>query len=73
MRWLVVGSSAETETSIRSVIEGAGGKIDPACEPIPLGGDEVSIEVEADADFASRLRDNEAVTGVYPSSEMTLY
>jgi len=41
--------------------------------PIPLGDDELVIEVSGPADLSKKVRDEDPIIKVSPSSPMTLY
>lgn len=73
MRWLVVVDRNLMQSALEAVLKMARAKVAPASDPVPLSGEEVSIEVEGPEDLPSRLASNSSIKGVYPSSDYTLY
>ena len=70
--WLVCFPTALAADRRSAILSEAGAHPSPDGEPVPLG-DEVAVQVEADAGAVASLRGYDEVRGVYPDSEMSLY
>jgi hypothetical protein len=70
--WLVCFRASVPVAERAAIVRGAGARLAQTASGTPLG-DEVAVEVEADAPAVARLRARPEVTAVYPNSEMTLY
>lgn len=70
--WLVTFSAKLDADERLEILRAAGvGHVDSSAIT-PLG-DEVAVEVEASEEVAVKLRQNDKVRGVFPSSDMTYY
>lgn len=70
-RWLVCFPAELPAAERAASLAGAGVRAAPGA-PVPLG-DQVAVQVEADADAISALRRQPGVIAVYPDSEQTAY
>jgi len=72
MRWLVTVKRGVDLGALAALVESAGGS-SAAADPIPLGDDEIVVEIEATKEAAQRLARDASVISVHPSSDYTLY
>ena len=73
MIWIVTFQAKLTDDELVACLTEAGGTPPKDLWRIPLGEGEASVEIEADAATAEKLRAVPGIIGVWPSSELTLY
>lgn len=73
MQWIVVFRGKTIETAMRELLAAASAHEVGNGDPVPLEPDEISLVVEGPDDLNRRLDCEALVSGVYPSSEMSLY
>ena len=73
MRWIVVFHGRNIEAAMKELIVQASACVVENCEPVPLDPDEITLEVDGPDDLNQRLKGQALVSGVYPSSKMSLY
>lgn len=73
MKWLVTARQDIDQERVRSLITSAGGACDDCEPPVPLGDDELAFNVKGPSDLPKKLQGNDAICGVYPSSDPEPY
>ena len=72
MKWIVVTSKTIDLDEFKETIASFQASIDENCDPIPLGEDEISINVEGPAHLSNDLSAFDNVK-IYPNSEIALF
>jgi len=73
MRWIVVFRGRKIESAMKEIIEQASASVVEDGDPVPLDADEITLVVDGPNDLNQRLKGHALVSGVFPSSEMSLY
>ncbi|WP_157014850.1 hypothetical protein [Mesorhizobium xinjiangense] len=72
-QWLVTFPATMSLDACLTIVRQAGAEELAQSEAVPLGGDEIVIQIEAGPNAVEALRASEHVLGVFPNSEMKLY
>jgi hypothetical protein len=73
MRWIVVFHGRKIEAAMKELMDQASACVVENSEPVPLDSNEITLVVDGPDDLNQRLKGQTLVSGVYPSSEMSLY
>lgn len=73
MKWLILCSAEAAPGEVQALLGAANARIVPGADWIPMGGQEMTIEVEGPADLPARIEGQAGIKAVYPSNEPTAY
>jgi hypothetical protein len=72
MRWLITTTTETNLSNLRRRMARRGAKV-MRDVPVPLGPDEQVLMAEGPQDLPDRLRDDPAIHGVHPDSELEFF